>query len=166
MGSGSCQKSKRKRKLSNDQIEVYRERDRECHRRRRQGMLNIANVTSTEEEIEFENVPQVIENENVDFESENIENFENVESDNENAQHVENFDIGGENVENFNIEGGIASPSEPYVTPNYFRNEDPLMDERQIPNPRPSRTPKWLFEIDENIITNLEGKRSTRTVQL
>lgn len=40
------------------------------------------------------------------------------------------------------------------------------MDERQIPNPRPLRTPKWLLEIDENIIANLEGKRSTRTIWL
>lgn len=67
--------------------------------------------------------------------------------------------IGGENVENFDIEGGISQPIEQYVTPNYFINEDPLMDERQIPNPRPSRTLKWLLEIYENIIVNLDLAR-------
>lgn len=127
MGISSHRKSKRKIKLLNEQIEVYRERDREGHRRRRQGMLNISNVTSSEEEIEFENVSQVIENENVDFESENFEYVENVERDNENVQPdvrmesenlgVDNegvhnfglnmnfFDIGGENVKKIDIGG-------------------------------------------------------------
>ena len=47
-----------------------------------------------------------------------------------------------------------------------MRNEEPCMEERHIPISRPSRTPKWLLQFDENIINNFEGKRSTRTVRL
>lgn len=75
------------------------------------------------------------------------------------------IDIEGENFA-FDIEGENVEPSEHYVSPNYMRNEDPTVEDRQIPNSRPSRTPKWLLETDENIMDNLEGKRSTRTIRL
>ena len=42
---------------------------------------------------------------------------------------------------------------EHYISPNYNWQEDP-------------RTPKWIIEIDEMIITNLEGKKLERTIQL
>ena len=59
----------------------------------------------------------------------------------------------------------IIELSVSYVSPNYMRNEEPCVEERHIPNSRPSKTPKWLIEIDENIINNFEGKRSTRTIR-
>ena len=42
---------------------------------------------------------------------------------------------------------------EPYISPNYNWHEG-------------SRTPKWIIKIDEMIITNLEGKKSEKTIQL
>ena len=40
-----------------------------------------------------------------------------------------------------------------YVSPNYNRHEG-------------SKTPKWIIEIDEMIITSLEGKKSERNIWL
>ena len=42
---------------------------------------------------------------------------------------------------------------EPYISPNYNRHEG-------------SKTPKWIIEIDEMIITSLEGKKLERTIRL
>ena len=56
MGSNNRWKQKCKRNLTKGQIEAYRQRDREGHRKRRQGMLNIGEPNpyglSSEEEIE------------------------------------------------------------------------------------------------------------------
>ena len=41
MGINSCWKAKHKRKVSNEDIVAYRERDKVNHRRKRQGMLNV-----------------------------------------------------------------------------------------------------------------------------
>ena len=41
----------------------------------------------------------------------------------------------------------------PYISPNYNRHEG-------------SRTPKWIIEIDEMIITSLEGKKLERIIRL
>ena len=46
-----------------------------------------------------------------------------------------------------------SNAQEPYISPNYNRNKG-------------SRTPKWVIEIDETIITSLEGKKSERTIRL
>ena len=42
---------------------------------------------------------------------------------------------------------------EPYISPNYNQHEG-------------SKTPKWIIEIDETIITNLEAKKLERTIRL
>ena len=42
---------------------------------------------------------------------------------------------------------------EPYISPNYNRC-------------KVSRTLKWIIKIDERIITNIEGKKLERTIQL
>ena len=100
----------------------------------------LLNVNSSEDEIEFENIEHhiEIENEKVGIDIEDVENGiknENVEIFIEN-ENVNNIVLENENVDNIeNVE------NEPYVTPNYMR------------------TPKWLLEIDENIIDNLQGKR-------
>ena len=39
------------------------------------------------------------------------------------------------------------------ISPNYNRHEG-------------SKTPKWIIEIDEMIITNLEGQKSEKTIRL
>lgn len=85
-----------------------------------------------------------LDNENVGIESENV----GIESENV------GIDIKGENVEK----------SERYVSQNYKRNEEPLMEERQIPNSKDSRAPKRLLETDKNIIDNREGKKPTQTI--
>lgn len=51
-------------------------------------------------------------------------------------------------IENENVNNIENVNNEPYVSLNYMR------------------TPKWLLEMDENIIDNLDGKRSSLTVQL
>lgn len=69
------------------------------------------------------------------------ENVNNIENENVNNIELENESVGIV-IENFdNIEN---VENEPYVTPSYIR------------------TPKWLFEIDENIIDNLQGKRHNK----
>lgn len=83
MGSNIHQKQICKIKLSKEKIEAYRQRDRESHRKRRQGMPNIGeveastppiSVISSEEEIEYANVENDIgnENENGDIYIENV----------------------------------------------------------------------------------------------
>ncbi|WP_044909114.1 hypothetical protein, partial [[Clostridium] innocuum] len=77
----------------------------------------------------------------------------------ENAQmEIENVDFGNENV--------AQEPHERYTSPNYMRNEVPCNKDNQSSNSGLSRTPKWLIEIEENIMNNWEGKRSHRTVRL
>ena len=44
MGSSSRRKAKWKRKVSNEDIAAYRERDKMEQRRKRQGMLNVSQV--------------------------------------------------------------------------------------------------------------------------
>ena len=94
-----------------------------------------------------------------------------IESDNEYVQlGIENVSINNDNVriknlENENLENEMLpghnvncmidhveydNAQEPYISPNYNPHEG-------------SRTLKWIIEINEMIISNLEGKKSERT---
>ena len=92
---------------------------------------------------------------------------EYVELGNENVP-IDNNTIGIENLENKNLENEMLlghnvncmidhakhdNAHETYISHNYNRHEG-------------SRTPKCIIEIDEMIITNLEGKKIERTIQL
>lgn len=143
-------------------------------------MLNInqgdlVNVVVSEEDVEFENNMEInfvnnnvwSEDENVEMENENVDlGNENVDLGNDNEwnedenveMEIENVDLGNENFP--------QEPHERYTSPNYMRNEVPCNKDNQYSNSGLSRTPKWLIEIEENIINNLEGKRSHRTVRL
>ena len=48
----------------------------------------------------------------------------------------------------------------------YNWNEVPCNKERQTSNPKLGRILKWSLEIDEDILSTLEGKRSLRMVRL
>ena len=155
MGSSSRRKDKRKRKISNDDIAAYRERDKMEHRRKRQGMLNISQVDDElieGEIIKSDNEYVQLGNENVPIENDNVE-IENLENENFEDEmlpsHNRNCII--DHVEDDNAQEPNAQ--EPYISPNYNRHEG-------------SKTPKWITEIDETIITSLEGKKSKRTIQL
>ena len=54
--------------------------------------------------------------------------------------------VPGQNVNCMTDHAEHDNAQEPYISPNYNRHEG-------------SRTPKWIIEIDEMIITNLEGKK-------
>ena len=102
--------------------------------------------------IELDNEYVQLENENVPIENNNaeIDNFENESFEDEMLpSHNPNCII--DHVEHDNAQESNAQ--EPYISPNYNRNEG-------------SRTLKWIIEIDETIITSLEGKKSERTIQL
>ena len=84
-------------------------------------------------------------NENIPIDNDNV-GIENLENEN-----LENEMLPGHNVnciidhtEHDNAQESNAQ--EPYISPNYNQHEG-------------SRTPKWIIEIDEMIITNLEGKK-------
>ena len=71
MGSNSHRKAECKRKVSNEDIATYRERDKIEHRRKRQGMLNIIQVDDELVEgeiIESDNGYVQLGNENVPIE--------------------------------------------------------------------------------------------------
>ena len=75
MGSYSRQKSKRKRKVSNEVIATYRERDELNHQRKRQGMLNVSQVDDVLIEgkiIESDNEYVQLGNENVPIDNDNV----------------------------------------------------------------------------------------------
>ena len=137
--------SKCKRKVTNEEIEEYRSRDRENHHRKRKGMLNfneveLVTIVSSEDDGDFDNMNQLhVVNDNVLIEEENVElERENIIIEND----TNNF---------FN---------EPYMSLCYNQNEVPCNEERKTSDPKPSRTLKWLIEIDETILSTLEGKRS------
>ena len=97
-------------------------------------------VVSSEDDVDFDNMNQfhvvngnvLIEEENVELEMENI----TIENDSDNFGN------------------------EPYTSLGYNQNEVPCNEERQSSNPKPRRTLKGLLEIDEDILSTLEGKRS------
>ena len=66
MGSSSRRKAKRKKKVSNEDIATYRERDKLNQQRKRKGMLNVSQV---------DDVP--IDNDNAEIENLENENLEN-----------------------------------------------------------------------------------------
>ena len=76
----------------------------------------------------------------------------------------ENVELERENITIENDSDNVAN--EPYTSPHYNQNEVPCNKERQMSNPKPGRTPKLLLDIDEDILSTLEGKRSHRMVQL
>ena len=155
MGSNSRRKAKHKRKVSNEDIAAYRERDKMEHQRKRQGMLNVSQVDDELVEgkiIESDNEYVQLGNENVPIENDivGIENLENEKFEDEMLLgHNVNCIIN--HAEHDNAQEPNAQ--EPYISPNYNRHEG-------------SRTPKWIIEIDETIITNLEGKILERTIRL
>lgn len=57
-------------------------------------------------------------------------------------------------------------PNQRNTTLDYMRNEVPWEKERKTSKLRPLRTTKWLLEIDENIMSNFDGKRSERAIRL
>ena len=84
MGRNNRQKAKCKRKVSNEDIVAYRERDKMEHRRKRQGMLNISQVDDELVEgeiIELDNEYVQLGNENVPIENDNVE-IKNLENEN------------------------------------------------------------------------------------
>ena len=88
MGSSSCQKVKHKRKVSNEDIATYRERDKIEYQREKQGMLNVSQVDNELVEgeiIESNNEYVQLGNENVPIDNDNarIENLENENLENE-----------------------------------------------------------------------------------
>ena len=80
---------------------------------------------------------------------------ENLPIDNDNAriENLENEMLPYHNVNCMINHVKNDNAQEPYISPNYNRHES-------------SRTPKWIIEIDEMIIINLEGKKLERTIQL
>ena len=113
-------------------------------------MLNISQIDDElieGEIIESNNEYVQLGNENVPIENDNakIKNVENENLENKNLLfHNENCMI--DHVENDNAQ-------ECYISSNYNRHEG-------------SKTPKWIIEIDETIMTSLEGKKSERTIRL
>ena len=116
-------------------------------------MLNVSQVDDELVEgeiIESDNEYVQLGNENVPIENDNVE-IENLENENfeEEMLPVHNVNCIIDHVEHDNAHEPDAQ--EIYISPNYNRHEG-------------SRTPKWIIEIDETIITNLEGKKSQRTI--
>ena len=80
-----------------------------------------------------------------------------IENDNVRIKNVKNENLEDEMLPSHNVNCMIdhaehdnapePNAQEPYISPNYNRHEC-------------SRTPKWIIEIDEMIITNLEGKKT------
>ena len=111
-------------------------------------MLNISQVDDglvEGEIIESHNEYVQLGNENVPIENDNAE-IENLENENfeEEMQPSHNPNCIIDHVEDDNAQE--PNTQEPYISPNYNRHEG-------------SKTPKWIIEIDEMIITNLEGKK-------
>ena len=89
-------------------------------------------------------------------------NNEYVQLGNENVP-IENDNVGIENFEDEMLLGHNANciidhvehdnAQELYISPNYNSHEG-------------SKTQKWIIKTDETIITNLEGKKSERTIRL
>ena len=110
-------------------------------------MLNISQVDDESvegETIESDNEYVQLGNENVPIENDNAE-IENVEIENflEEMPPSHNPNCIIYHVEDDNAQEPNAQ--EPYISPNYNRHED-------------YKTQKWIIEIDETIITNLESK--------
>ena len=106
-------------------------------------MLNVIQVDDVlidAEIIESDTKYVQLGNENVpiDYGNVGIENLENENLQNE-ILPVHNVNCMIDHVENDNA-------LERYISPNYNRHEG-------------SRTPKWIIEIDETIITSLEEKK-------
>ena len=74
---------------------------------------------------------------------------ENVPIDNNNVgiENLDNEMLPGHNVNCMIDHVKNDNAQECYISSNYNHNEI-------------SRTPKWLIEIDEMIVSNLEGKKS------
>ena len=75
MGSSSHWKAKCKRKVSNEDIATYRERDKLNHCRKRQGMLNVSQVDDVlvkGEIIESDNEYVQLGNENLPIDNDNV----------------------------------------------------------------------------------------------
>ena len=85
--------------------------------------------------------------ENVPIDKDNV-GIENLENEN-----LEDEMLPGHNVNYMIDHAEHDNTQEPYISPNYNWHEG-------------SRTPKWIIEIDEIIITNLKGKNSERTIRL
>ena len=101
-------------------------------------MLNVSQVDDAlikGEVIELDNKYVQLENENVPNDNDNAKN-ENLENKN---LPVHNVNVMIDHVKNENAQ-------EHYVCPNYNRHEVPTIL-------------KWIIEIDEMIITNLEGEK-------
>ena len=97
-------------------------------------------VESDNEYVQLGNENVAIENDNAEIENVEIENFEEEMP----PSHNPNCII--DHVEDDNAQ-------EPYISPNYNRHEG-------------SKTPKWIIEIDETIMTSLEEKKLERTIRL
>ena len=76
----------------------------------------------------------------------------------------ENVELERENITIENDSDNVTN--EPYTSPRYNWNEVPCNKERQTFDPKLGRTSKWLLEIDEDILSTLEGKRLHRTLWL
>ena len=77
-----------------------------------------------------------------------------IDNDNGGIENLENKNLENEMLLDHNVNCMIDyvehdNVHEPYISPNYNRHEG-------------SRTPKWIIEIDEMIIANLEGKKIKR----
>ena len=76
MENSSRRKAKYKRKVSNEDIATYGERDKVNHQRKRQGMLNVSqvdNVLIEGEIIELDNEYVQLGNKNVPIDNDNAE---------------------------------------------------------------------------------------------
>ena len=113
-------------------------------------MLNVNQVDDVlikGEIIQSNNEYVQLENENVSIDNDNvvIENLRN--------EKLENEMLPDHNVNCMMDHVKHDNAQEPYISPNYNQHEG-------------SKTAKWIIEIDEMIIANLEGKKSERTIWL
>ena len=112
-------------------------------------MLNVSQVDELVEGkiVDLDNDYVQLGNENVPIDNDNtgIEKLEN--------ENLENEILPGHNVNCMIDHAEHDNAQEPYISPNYNRHEG-------------FKTPKWIIEIGKTIITNLEGKKLERTIQL